>query len=72
MQDPLRLRRKRIKAGLTQEQLADLAGVGLATISRAEKIGGSPLRVRNLHLIADALGCEVSDLMPVEPTEVAS
>lgn len=67
--DSDRLYRRRLAAGLTMPELAERAGVGLGTVSRAES--GLNVRVPTLRAIAAALNCEISDLMPAE-TEPAA
>ncbi len=51
---------------LTQEGLAVKAGVSKSTVSRLER-GLCPAEVDTLHLLAEALDCDVTDLMPLEP-----
>lgn len=50
-----RLKERRLALGLTQQQLAELAGVRQQTIHRIES--GTSVRPRNLVEIADALNC---------------
>ena len=57
------LRRARVGRFLTQEQLADAAGVGRATIARLEA-GGSCPRMRTISALATALEVEASELVP--------
>ncbi|MCC9712039.1 helix-turn-helix domain-containing protein [Streptomyces sp. MNU76] len=66
-QDPGRVRRKRIQAGLNQTTLALKAGISKNHMSQVERgvTGASP---RVLKQLADVLGCEIADLMPPEPT----
>jgi transcriptional regulator with XRE-family HTH domain len=61
--DPERIWRKRIEAGLTMPQLAERAGVGLGTVSRAE-MAGKAVNVVTLRRLAEGLNCEISELMP--------
>lgn len=58
----VRLRRKRIEAGLSQRLLAEKAGVSKQLISALEcgESGASPA---SLAAIADALECPVTELM---------
>lgn len=63
--DPDRLFRKRQAAGLTMPQLAERAGVALGTVSHAES--GQNVSIKTLHLLAQALECEVTELLPAEP-----
>lgn len=65
-QDPGRLRRKRLEAGLSQPALARIAGIHKSTVYRVEK-GLSPAEADTLLRIAMALGCAIADLMPPEP-----
>ncbi|QQM44971.1 helix-turn-helix domain-containing protein [Streptomyces liliifuscus] len=62
-QDPARVRRKRIEAGLTQIALAAQAGLSTAHMSCIERgeRGASP---KVLDRLATALDCEIADLMP--------
>lgn len=62
-QDPQRLRRRRIQAGLNQRELAKAAGIHPSHMSWIERglRGASP---RVLARIAAALGCEIADLLP--------
>lgn len=64
-QDPDRLYRCRIRARLTLEQLAEKAGTSKSTAWRLET-GNAAAEVETLHRIAEALGCPVEDLMPIE------
>jgi transcriptional regulator with XRE-family HTH domain len=65
-QDPQRLRRRRILAGLTVRQLSQKAGVATGSISELEN-GGKSARPPMLAKLAHALGCEIADLVPPEP-----
>ncbi len=53
--------------GLTQNDLATLAGVSQPTIARIEN-GSDAVTLRTLRQIADALGVNVSDLFDVRLT----
>ncbi|MER6532981.1 helix-turn-helix transcriptional regulator [Streptomyces sp900105755] len=66
-QDPSRVLRKRVQAGLAQNQLAARIGISAAQLCRIEK-GKSGASAPVLSRIADELGCEVADLMPPEPS----
>lgn len=55
----------RIDEGLTQEALAERAGVSNATVQRAE--AGRGIRLFNAQAIADALGRTLRDLFSIEP-----
>lgn len=63
--DPGRVRRKRIEAGLQQQELARKAGISKPHMSSIEhgRVNPSP---GVLQRLADALGCEIPDLMPPE------
>ena len=66
LQDPKRLKRRRIEAGLNQRELADRAGISeayMSFLSRGQK-SASP---RVLKRLAGALSCEIADLMTPEP-----
>lgn len=60
--DPEKLRRQRYAAGLNMTDLARRAGLTLSTVSgyEAGRRGASP---RSLVRMAEALGCEPTDLM---------
>jgi transcriptional regulator with XRE-family HTH domain len=57
-----RIRAARLHANLTQEKLAELAGMDRQAINRIEQGHQSPL-VDNLIRIADALGVPLADLV---------
>jgi transcriptional regulator with XRE-family HTH domain len=57
------LHRLRIKVGLSQEQLAQAAGMHRTTIGRLER-GQSGMSVERLPDLAAALGLEPRDLIP--------
>jgi len=61
-QDPDQLFRHRIRARLTQAQFADRAGLVKSTVSRLER-GLASAEPETLHVLAEALGCSVDDLM---------
>ena len=56
------IKRYRLKAGMTQEQLAALIGVTQEHVSYMEndRIG---LSVDKLHKLVDALGCTINDIL---------
>ncbi len=54
--DGQRLRQLRHEHGLSQEKLADRAGISLATVARLECQPRSPCRCRTLARLAAALG----------------
>ncbi|MQS16880.1 XRE family transcriptional regulator [Streptomyces kaniharaensis] len=55
------LRRLRIEAGLTQEQVAERSGVSVRTIRRLERGGSTDHRLGTVNLLADALGASPED-----------
>jgi transcriptional regulator with XRE-family HTH domain len=59
------LRRERRLAGLTQEELAERAGVAVTTISRIEE-GVTEPRIPTIRKISQALGLQVRDLLEDE------
>lgn len=64
-QDPKRIFRKRWESGLTQLQLAEKAQISAQQMSAIES-GTKGASVDSLHRLSDALGCDVSELMPAE------
>lgn len=65
------LRKLRLKADLTQEQLAVKAGLTSKTVANIERDRFSPHN-GTLLLLANALGCDVADLTGAEPEEIAA
>ena len=59
-----RLEHYRIRAGLTQTELADMSGIPQSDISRAEK-GAKELKGSSWVALAKALGCSLDDLLNV-------
>lgn len=57
-----RIRAARLDANLTQEKLADLAGMDRQAVNRIEQGHASPL-LDNLIRIAEALGTPLADLV---------
>lgn len=57
------LRRVRGRRGLSQQGLADCAGVAKSTVYEAET-GRRTLTLDSLEQLADALGVEIADLLP--------
>jgi transcriptional regulator with XRE-family HTH domain len=62
----LRLKLQRVKAGLTQEQLADRASLHRTFVGLVER-GESGLSVERLVDMAEALGVEPAELLPPRP-----
>ncbi len=62
---PLRetLKRERRRSALTQEELAEKAGVGIVTIRRIEQGEITEPRVSTLRKLAAALGISTRDLL---------
>jgi len=60
-----KIRERRKVLGLTQEQLAELAGISVNFLARMEMTARTP-SFDTLVRIADALGVEVSDLLRSE------
>lgn len=56
---------------LTQEELGDLVGVSLTTISNWE-LGTRQPRFKNLRALADALGITPDQIILVEPKKEAA
>jgi transcriptional regulator with XRE-family HTH domain len=54
--DGQRLRKLRRQQGLSQERLADRAGISLTTVARLERQPCPPCRTRTLGRLAAALG----------------
>lgn len=60
-----KIRERRKVLGLTQEQLAELAGISVNFLARMEMTARTP-SLETLARIADALSVEVSDLLKSE------
>ena len=67
--DGQRLRELRLQRGLAREELADLAGVSLATVIRLERQREAPCRTWTLARIAGALGEQFAALKAVTPAD---
>jgi DNA-binding XRE family transcriptional regulator len=63
-----RLRELRLRAGLTQADLADMTGLGRTTINRLEN-GDPNSRPTTQRKLARALHVKVTDLWGEEPTD---
>ena len=57
-----RIRRKRKELGMTQQKLAELAGLEPSNISHIER-GATKLGLPTIVSIANVLGCSVDDLL---------
>jgi len=64
--DGQRLRELRLQGRLSQETLADRAGVSLATVGRLERHGRPPCRGRALARLAAALGEHPAAITPAD------
>lgn len=69
-QDPVRVLRKRVQAGLAQNELAARVGISAAQLCRIEK-GKSGASASVLSRLAVQLDCAIADLMPPEPTAMS-
>lgn len=58
-----RIERRRIEAGLTQIELADMAEISIASLQRLEQLQNQNPSLRQLANLAVALQCEVEDLI---------
>ena len=65
--DGRRLQRLRRQYGMSQEQLADRAGISPATVARLERQPAAPCRCRTLGRLAAALDEEPARLTPALP-----
>lgn len=66
--DKRKLRLKRIRAGLTQPQLARAANLHPSHISYMER-GDRGTSPKTLNVLAEILRCDITDLMPDEKPE---
>ena len=57
------IKKRRIKAALSQDKLSKLAGVTLYTITKIESGITLDPRIETVKRIADALKCTVDDLL---------
>jgi transcriptional regulator with XRE-family HTH domain len=69
--DGQRLREMRRQRGLSQEQLADLAGISLTTMARLERQDRSPCRSWTLGRLAVALDETPASITPGPATATA-
>lgn len=70
-QDPRRLRRRRIAAGLTIREAAAKAECSFTHLSDLEN-GNHSARPGTLSALASAYDCQIADLMPREPNGAAA
>ena len=61
-----RLREVREEAGISQERLAELAGLHRTYVSSVER-GKNNISLVNIERLALALGVSLRDLMPADP-----
>jgi transcriptional regulator with XRE-family HTH domain len=69
-----RIRAWRIKAGMSQQVLADRAGIGQTTVSSFE-IGAAGVSLEKLAALAEVFGCSLSDVFAEatpKPTKYAT
>lgn len=66
-QDPQRLQRCRVQAGLNKTELARKAGISKSYMGLLERSGRANASPRVLKQLAEALDRDVADLMPPEP-----
>ncbi len=59
------MKRERERALLTQQELAERAGIGLTTLNRIENDHAEP-HFRTIRKIARALGIDAANLIPKE------
>ncbi len=59
------VKKARVRALLTQEELAERAGIGTATLNRIEKDRVEP-HFRTIRKLAAALGVDPAELLPKE------
>ena len=57
------IKKIRVELGMTQEELVQLSGVTRATISRLESSEEVEVKIGTLKAIANAMKCNVSDLL---------
>lgn len=70
-QDPKRLRRRRLAARLTITELAGRAGCSVPYLSQLEN-GDYSASPKLLGALADALGCDITEIMPPEQNGAAA
>ncbi|MEW2250459.1 helix-turn-helix domain-containing protein [Streptomyces sp. NPDC006975] len=63
--DPIRLNRRRLEKGMSQTALAEAIGVSKQLVS-AVCLGKANFSPEKLAKAAEALGCEIDDLLPVD------
>lgn len=62
-----RVRALRLRKGLSQEQLAELASLHRTYVSSVE-LGERNISLKNIHRLARALGVSAQELFPPEPS----
>lgn len=60
----LKLRQKRKKAGMTQKDLADKAGVTRVYVGLIER-GETSITLEKVYKLASAINCSVEELLPI-------
>lgn len=63
-----KIKQARKKAGLTQKQLGEKLGISQSAIVQFEHKTSNP-NIETISKIADAIGCKVSDLVPLKNSE---
>lgn len=58
-----RLKKARLKAGLSQQKLADLVKLHYRTIQDWELGQLGEAKIKNVKKVADELGCKIDDLI---------
>jgi transcriptional regulator with XRE-family HTH domain len=58
-----RLREVRTRVGISQERLAELAGLHRTYVSSVER-GGRNISLENIEALSNALGVTMAELMP--------
>jgi transcriptional regulator with XRE-family HTH domain len=69
--DPVRVRRRRIAAGLEAQELAKRIGITKSAMSKIER-GHNNASPGVLDRMAAVLGCNITDLMPATQGETAA
>ncbi|MFF0139754.1 helix-turn-helix transcriptional regulator [Streptomyces sp. NPDC005227] len=69
--DPQRLTRRRVEAGLRQNELAQKVGVSKQLVS-AVSLGQANFSPETLKKVAEVLGCTIADLLPEDDAQFAA